>query len=371
MSFATTKMTRGSRNPSVSEHISPSGRGGIIDYRNGFSVPMPQAKAFVASAPTRPTKIDIRLENETRAAPARVLSVSYTPAAAAPAPAAPVDMKQIAHQIANEYVCERDKALAALAPAAAPAGVSEIEGLRAHLQAVATNQRDMYAQLSAMSQSAQADRSGLSDKMASVESLRAVVQEQSKSLQSLNQSRGKDALVDSRLSSQVLRQDEQLRMMSIGLQDHKSNINEIRQEVRSHAADLANLDAGLVNHTSHIRQMRTGLQDHTKHLGNLLESTEAHSELTDRHVDDLAMIQEGLQNHSEHIHMMTEGLMDHTHNIRELKVQAPAAPIDELMHEINAIKSRVESWDRNVLQSQQPRECSARELSTIMESRTR
>ena len=98
---------------------------------------------------------------------------------------------------------------------------------------------------------------------------------------------------------------------------------------------------------------------------------EAHSELTDRHVDDLAMIQEGLQNHSEHIHMMTEGLMDHTHNIRELKVQAPAAPIDELMHEINAIKSRVESWDRNVLQSQQPRECSARDLSTIMESRTR
>ena len=368
MSFATTKMTRGSRNPPLSEHISPSGRGGIIDYRNGFSVPMPRASAVVAAAPTRPTKIDIRLENETRAAPARVLSVSYTPAPAAPAPAAPVDMRQLAHQVANEFVCERDKTVA---PAAAPAEVSEMEGLRAHLQAVATNQRDMYAQLSAMSQSAQADRTGLSDRMASVESLRAVVQQQSKSLDSLSQTLVKDGGGDPALSSQVLRHDEQLRLISMGLQDHKTNINEIRGDVRSHAADLQNLDAGLVNHTSHIRQMRSGLQDHTKHLGNLLRTTETHGELAEQHAEDLAMIQEGLQNHSEHIHMMTEGLMDHTHNIRELKGAAPGAPIDDLMHEINAMKSRVESWDRNVLQSQQPRDCTARELSTIMEARTR
>jgi len=326
---------------------------------------MPRANAFVASAPTRPTKIDIRLENETRAAPARVLSVSYTPAAAPPAPAAPLDMKHLAHQVANEYVCERDKALA---PAAAPAEVSEMEGLRAHLQSVATNQRDMYAQLSAMSQSAQADRTGLSERMTNVESLRAVVQQQSKSLDTLSQSLAKDGPGASGLSSQVLRHDEQLRMMSVGLQDHKTNINEIRGDVQQHAADLQNLDAGLVNHTSHIRQMRSGLQDHTKHLGSLLRTTETHSEVTDRHVQDLAMVQEGLQNHSEHIHMMTEGLMDHNHNIRELKGQAP---IDDLMQEINAIKSRVESWDRNVLQSQQPRECTTRDLSTIMEGRTR
>jgi len=202
MSFATTKMTRGSRNPPIGEHTAPSRRGGIIDYRNGFSVPMPRANAFVASAPTRPTKIDIRLENETRAAPARVLSVSYTPAAAPPAPAAPLDMKHLAHQVANEYVCERDKALA---PAAAPAEVSEMEGLRAHLQSVATNQRDMYAQLSAMSQSAQADRTGLSERMTNVESLRAVVQQQSKSLHTLSQSLAKDGPGDSGLSSQVLR----------------------------------------------------------------------------------------------------------------------------------------------------------------------
>lgn len=352
----------------MNEQTGPSGRGGIIDYRNGFSVPMPRANAFVASAPTRPTKIDIRLENETRAAPARVLSVSYTPAAAPPAPAAPLDMKHLAHQVANEYVCERDNTTAAVA---APAAVSEMEGLRAHLQTVATNQRDMYAQLSAMSQSAQADRTGLSERMTNVESLRAVVQQQSKSLDTLSQSLVKDGLGDSVLSSQVSRHDEQLRMMSIGLQDHKTNINDIRGEVQQHAAELQNLDAGLVNHTSHIRQMRTGLQDHTSHLGNLLRSTETQSEVTDRHVQDMAMIQEGLQNHSEHIHMMTEGLMDHTHNIRELRGQAPAAPIDDLMQEINAIKSRVESWDRNVLQSQQPRDCTARELSTIMEGRTR
>jgi len=367
MSFATNHMTRGSRTALASELPGASRRSGIIDYRSGFSVPMPSTNYRTVS---KPTEVDIQLQGEGIGTVPRTLSVSYTPCNKT------VDTKTIASKLANDMVNERMARVGAPA-ASVVAPSSEMEALQGHLQTVAINQRDIYEQMSmynrqldAMSENARANNTDVTSRLTSVESLRSQIQTQTKTLDALYARLGAGAAGDGSagLASRVQQHDDQLLLMGAGLRDHKANIDQVRRSVSAHASEIGQLDAGLVNHTEHIRQMRAGLTDHTAHLSSLLETGQEHVDGLSVHADDLEMIKTGMQNHSEHIQMMTEGLMDHTHNIWQL---GAGSGMEGILRQISDVKGRVDAWDRNVVKGQMPRDCTSHDLSALMQARAR
>ena len=300
----------------------------VIDYRNGFSVPLPNdyrngfsvPLPVTPSPPTfaaadRPTVTDIHLDGANAAS--RTVSVSY---AAAPEPA--VDMNTMASNVAMQLARERQAQLGA--PHEAMRTATALESMRvpvAPARSVAPARFDigasyapasvdpgmsMYSQQmqnmslnaernhTAVSKSVQDMRVDLNAQMRRVENMQAELAAASASggagigydMVCADMQR-QNAQLQS-LSSEVGNGQRNISNMDVGLKGHRSSIEQVAASVSDHAQQLERLNTGMANHTEHLLQMRDGMTNHTDHL---------------------VTIREGMQNHTQHIGDMKTGLV--------------------------------------------------------------
>jgi len=287
MSFATPSMTRGAYMPT--QTLSAPSPHAAIDYRNGFSVPMPTA------APVRPTVTDIHLDGAHGGDPARTVSVSYAPYAA---PA--VDMTAMASTVAQQLAAEhRELATTAefgggghgytlgasahaphnygfesaatpsygrqhVAPstyAAAPSAHSD-----AQLRSVAANQRSIHDQMAAYKQqmsSVSSEMAQQQDRIGRVENMRAELASQMQRIEGMQSGRGdggagleslrmdvaRQGAALQQLSAEVSSSQQGMKSIGAGLMDHRSSIDSVTQSVNRQADDLERLHVGMSNHT--------------------------------------------------------------------------------------------------------------------------
>ena len=346
MSFATPSMTRGAHMPT--QTMSMPNTHAAIDYRNGFSVPLP-------GPVVRPMQTDIHLDGAHGGDQSRTISVSYAPYSA---PA--VDMTAMANTIAQRMAAERRAELGSefggggqgytLGAAAshsydnfsAPSSygrqqppttydsVAPSAHSEAQLRSVAANQRAIHEQMASYKHqmsSVSSEMAQQQDRIGRVENMRAELASQMQRLEGMATNSGSGAGLESlrmdvarqgaalqQLAAEVSSSQQGMKSMGAGLMDHRASIDSVSNSVNNHAADLEHLNSGMRNHTEHLVQLRDGMSDHTNHLGTVLDGMTNHT----THITDL---KSGMINHTQNLHQMKAGLHDHKTHIGAIRNQ--------------------------------------------------
>jgi len=411
MSFATPSMTQGSDKTAISTG------NGVIDYRNGFSLPFGARETqsvCMLAGPVKPTKTDISVSDPQNniEGSKRLISVSYSPCEKTV-----VDIKQVASRVAHEIAAQSrlQSQPAVCTPstgadlAAAHTSLGSIEG---HVHSVALNQKNIYEQLGSyntrMASVSNSVRdtanqmksmdSSVTQRLSELEAMRTELSAQRTRMDSM-QTRMNEKLDGSHVALGEMRSSmnqNNARLMKLsegvqsslrnvenmheGLQDHKSQISNLKHLQIDNQRSVTRVNSLLHDKTTEIGSMQEGLANHTVHINSLAKGVTAHdTKIAEMHVglcnhtSHIGEMSTGLQNHTEHLRQMKDGMMNHTSHISEIRSQGvKQAPqnIDALLLDINTIKARVDGWDRNVVTRSESRDCTARQLSDILRKRT-